>query len=145
MWIMILKWNISYIINVMFIAKTVLNASKSMWNIMLISVEVCEEVVTFSIKILILLLSFVMTNFFDKFQKIIWIQNSGNTIAQNKVNMFSPCVNAQMVQCLTWVDHFLCGEAAFYFLKHIKMEFYGLLQNKTQMFLRNKTIFYYKQ
>lgn len=73
MWIMILKWNISYIINVMFIAKTVLNASKSMWNIMLISVEVCEEVVTFSIKILILLLSFVMTNFFDKFQKIIWI------------------------------------------------------------------------
>lgn len=73
MWIMILKWNISYIINVVFIAKTVLNASKSMWNIMLISVEVCEEVVTFSIKILILLLSFVMTNFFDKFQKIIWI------------------------------------------------------------------------
>lgn len=59
---MILKWNISYIINVVFIAKTVLNASKSMWNIMLISVEVCEEVVTFSIKILILLLSFVMTN-----------------------------------------------------------------------------------
>jgi hypothetical protein len=67
------KMEYSYIINVVFIAKTVLNASKSMWNIMLISIELHEEVVTFCMKIWILLVSFAMYNFFDKIQNLIRI------------------------------------------------------------------------